>query len=157
MIYYLALGSNEGDRNENLSKAVDELRTIGTIAGVSTFHETKPWGYTEQAYFLNCAVELESFLEPKELLHAIKGIEKRLGRKETFRWGPRIIDIDILLCFEGDEEISYEDEELTIPHEHLCERNFYLICLKDLGIKEVCGKDIEDLMRENEKREISQG
>jgi 2-amino-4-hydroxy-6-hydroxymethyldihydropteridine diphosphokinase len=157
MIYYLALGSNEGDRNENMNKAVEELRALGDVRKVSTFYETKPWGYAEQAYFLNGAVELESSLEPKELLRAVKGIEQRLGRREVFRWGPRVIDIDILLCFDGDKEVSYEDEELTIPHKYLCERNFYLVCLKDLGIKEVCGKNVEDLIRENGKREISQG
>jgi 2-amino-4-hydroxy-6-hydroxymethyldihydropteridine diphosphokinase len=157
MIYYLALGSNEGDRNENLNKTVEELRALGCVRKVSAFHETEPWGYTEQAYFINGAVELESSLEPKEMLHALKDMEQRLGRKKTFRWGPRIIDIDILLCFDGDREVSYEDEELTIPHRHLCDRNFYLVCLKDLGVSRICGRDIDELIVENGKREISQG
>lgn len=149
MRYYLSLGSNLGDRKESLDRAIEELRALGHITGVSGYHETKPWGYTEQAYFLNCAVELESDLRPKEMLHALKEIEKKLGRKETFRWGPRDIDIDILLCFDGDREVFYREKELTIPHRHLRDRNFYLVCLRDLGVKEVWGIDIEDLIKEN--------
>jgi dihydroneopterin aldolase/2-amino-4-hydroxy-6-hydroxymethyldihydropteridine diphosphokinase len=153
MIYYLSLGSNTGDRRERMERAIRGLGTIGEVKKVSDFHLTEPWGYREQEDFLNCAVELESALEPKEMLRALKDIERKLGREKTFRWGPRVIDIDILLCFDGDEEISYEDEELIIPHKHLCERNFYLVCLRDLGVNRICGRDIEDLIRGNENAE----
>jgi len=153
MIYYLSLGSNTGDRTENLNRATEALKALGEVKKVSNFHVTKPWGYTEQEDFLNCAIEFESPIKPKDALRAFKGIEQKIGREKTFLWGPRAIDIDILLCFDGGEEISYEDEELIIPHKHLCKRNFYLVCLKDLGIKEVCGKDIDELIRGNENAE----
>ncbi len=146
MRYYLALGTNDGDKENNIKRAIDALKSLGEIKKVSSFHTTKPWGYKEQEDFLNAAIEIESNLEPEDMLHAIKEIEQKLGRKRTFRWGPRIIDIDILLCFDGEKEICYEDEQLTIPHRNLCDRDFYLLCLKDLGVTRVCGKDIDDLL-----------
>ncbi|MDY6985299.1 MAG: 2-amino-4-hydroxy-6-hydroxymethyldihydropteridine diphosphokinase [Candidatus Thermoplasmatota archaeon] len=146
MRYYLALGTNDGDKENNIKRAIDALKSLGEIKKASSFHTTKPWGYEEQEDFLNAAIEIESNLEPEDMLRAIKGIEQKLGRKRTFRWGPRIIDIDILLCFDGEKEIHYEDEELTIPHRNLCDRDFYLLCLKDLGVTRVCGKDIDDLL-----------
>jgi len=147
MKYYLSLGTNEGDRENNIKRAIDMLKSLGEIKKVSRFYKTKPWGYVEQANFLNCAIELESALKPKDMLDAIKKIEQELGRKRTFRWGPRIIDIDVMLCFDGEKEIHYEDEELTIPHKELCNRSFYLICLKDIGIRKVCNNDIDELLR----------
>jgi 2-amino-4-hydroxy-6-hydroxymethyldihydropteridine diphosphokinase len=147
MRYYLSLGSNLEDREKNLKKALKALKNAGAIKKTSRFYETKPWGYIEQENFLNAAIEIESNLEPKDMLHAIKGIEQELGRERTFRWGPRIIDIDILLCFDGEKEIHYEDEELTIPHKELCNRSFYLICLKDIGIRKVCNNEINELLR----------
>ena len=150
MIYYLSLGSNMGDKSENLNRAIEALKTLGDVKKISNLHVTKPWGYREQEDFLNCAIEFESPMKPKDALRAIKGIEQRIGREKTFRWGPRVIDIDILLCFDEGKEISCEDEELTIPHKHLCERDFYLVCLKDLGIKKVCGREIDELIKEKE-------
>lgn len=148
MRYYLALGTNDGDKENNIKRAIDALKSLGEIKKVSRFHTTKPWGYEEQEDFLNAAIEIESNLEPEDMLHAIKEIEQKLGRKRTFRWGPRIIDIDILLCFDGEKEVHYDDEQLTIPHRNLCDRDFYLLCLKDLGVTRVCGKDIDDLLGE---------
>ena len=153
MIYYLSLGSNMGDKSENLNRAIEALKTLGDVKKISNLHVTKPWGYREQEDFLNCAIEFESPMKPKDALRAIKGIEQRIGREKTFRWGPRVIDIDILLCFDEGKEISCEDEELTIPHKHLCERDFYLVCLKDLGIKKVCGREIDELISGNENAE----
>jgi len=147
MKYYLSLGTNEGDRENNIKRAIDLLKNLGEIKKTSRFYTTKPWGYKEQANFLNCAIELESELKPRDMLNAIKKIEQELGRKRTFRWGPRIIDIDIMLCFDGEKEIHYEDEELTIPHKELCNRSFYLVCLKEIGIRKVCNNDIDELLR----------
>jgi 2-amino-4-hydroxy-6-hydroxymethyldihydropteridine diphosphokinase len=121
-LVYLSLGSNVGDRSGNLNTAIDRLRTFGEVIAVSSFYETEPVEFTAQAWFLNCAVTLETDKTPKDLLAGILGIEQQLGRRRGQKKGPRIIDIDILLF--GNSIV--EESGLTIPHPSMKERRFVL-------------------------------
>lgn len=133
---YLGLGSNLGDRLHFLRQAVHALAASEGIVvkALSSVYETPPWGVEQQPAFLNMAVALKCELEPRELLQTIKDIEQQLGREETFRWGPRQIDIDIL--FYGDEVVDVAGEaqqSLRIPHASLAERAFVLRPLHELA------------------------
>ncbi|MBE9503395.1 MAG: 2-amino-4-hydroxy-6-hydroxymethyldihydropteridine diphosphokinase, partial [Proteobacteria bacterium] len=110
---YLALGSNMGDRIENVRSALDALndRADINIIARSSFYETEPVGVTEQAEFINAAIRIKTSLSPRALLKLVKSIEKALGRVKTVRWGPRVIDIDILLY----DDLILSEKELKIP------------------------------------------
>jgi 2-amino-4-hydroxy-6-hydroxymethyldihydropteridine diphosphokinase len=128
---YLGLGSNLGDRHHNLESAVAALdRTPGIrVTRVSTFRITPPYGVQDQPAFLNGVAEIETELEPLALLVAVKGIEAELGRVPSYRWGPRVIDIDILLY----DRLRWESPELTIPHPGILERSFVMEPLAELA------------------------
>jgi 2-amino-4-hydroxy-6-hydroxymethyldihydropteridine diphosphokinase len=128
---FLSLGSNLGDRKENLRRAMAALAEIKEIEvkRVSKAYETAPMGVTEQPDFLNLVAEIETELSARELLAAAKGIEKRLGRQEIVRWGPRTIDIDILLL--GEENI--EEEGLHLPHPAMKARAFVMVPLAEIA------------------------
>jgi 2-amino-4-hydroxy-6-hydroxymethyldihydropteridine diphosphokinase len=126
---YLGLGSNIEPRLQNLQSALNQLEQIFSGVRCSAVYETEPWGYTDQAAFLNMAVQAETSLSPEGVLQRVKSIEVSVGRKATFRWGPRVIDIDILIY--GQDTIALE--ELTIPHAHILERAFVLAPLADLA------------------------
>jgi 2-amino-4-hydroxy-6-hydroxymethyldihydropteridine diphosphokinase len=147
---YLLLGSNMGNREAFLSKALTEIDTkIGKIIKKSKTYQTEPWGEKEQEDFLNIAVEIETKLKPKKILEKIQEIEKLLDREETYKWGPREIDIDIL--FYGEEMISEVD--LTIPHPFIHERKFTLIPLSEISPElyhPIMGANILDLLMECE-------
>ena len=95
-IVYLALGTNLGDRPANLRTAIEALPPEINVIAESKVYETPPWGYEDQPAFLNMAVKCETALEPESLLKRLKQLEVQLGREQSFRWGPRLIDIDIL-------------------------------------------------------------
>lgn len=119
-------GSNLGNRLRNLREAADRLSSIGRITAMSDVFETEPWGVTDQPRFLNACLLMEDIeMEPKELLNAVKNIERDIGRKDGRRWGERKIDIDILLT--GGRIIS--TPELTIPHINMYARDFVLVPL----------------------------
>jgi len=126
---YLGLGSNIEPRRAHLAEAVDRLRTAFPGMRASAIYETEPWGFTDQPAFLNMAVEIESDLAPEALLQVVKGLEVEIGRMPTFRWGPRVIDIDILIY--GQEQVALEN--LQIPHPRMLERAFVLAPLADLA------------------------
>jgi dihydropteroate synthase/2-amino-4-hydroxy-6-hydroxymethyldihydropteridine diphosphokinase len=126
---YLGLGSNVGDRYGHLIEALDRLQACVTIDAISSIYETEPWGYADQPRFLNAACGGETDAAPRELLQAAKAIETELGREPTFRYGPRAIDIDILLY----DEISLEQADLTIPHAQVPERDFVLAPLNEIA------------------------
>lgn len=143
---YLGIGTNLGDREENLKRAIEEIQRSPKIRKlrVSSLIETPAWGVEDQPDFLNGAIEVETTMKPQELLAFVKDIEKDLGRVESYRWGPRLIDIDIL--FYGDRLVNREG--LLIPHPQIAKRNFVLEPLMDLNpfwIHPVSGKTIEDL------------
>jgi 2-amino-4-hydroxy-6-hydroxymethyldihydropteridine diphosphokinase len=121
-LVYLSLGSNVGGRAGNLNAAIERLRVFGEVVAVSAFYETEPVEFTAQPWFVNCAVALNTEKTPQELLAGILDIEQKLGRRRGQKKGPRIIDIDILLC--GDAIV--DDSGLTIPHPAMHERRFVL-------------------------------
>ncbi len=126
---YLSLGSNVGDRAQNLREALARLREVGDVVEVSSLYETEPVEFTEQAWFLNCAVALKTDLEPQELMARLLGIEREMGRERTVKKGPRTIDIDLLLF--GDKVLS--TPELTIPHPAMHQRRFVLEPMAELA------------------------
>jgi 2-amino-4-hydroxy-6-hydroxymethyldihydropteridine diphosphokinase len=149
---FLSIGSNLGSREENCLKAVDALSREGIkVIKVSGVYHTRAWGYKDQPDFVNIAVECFTNLPPETLLKKIKAIERALGRKETFRWGPRVVDIDIL--FYGEEVI--ETEQLKVPHPYIAERDFVLLPMAEIApgfVHPVLKKDMKTLLGElNEK------
>lgn len=129
-VAYLGLGTNLGRRSRNLSAARRRLRQKGArILRQSRVIETEPWGDTDQPRFLNQVVEVEWLGTARKLLAAAKSVEREGGRRPTRRWGPRVIDIDILLF--GDDRITSRD--LVIPHPQIHERPFVMHSLKELG------------------------
>lgn len=126
---YLALGTNLGDRLENLRAAVQAMPAGVEVLRSSPIYETEPWGYTDQPRFLNQVIEAHTVLSPRELLVSLKDLELQLGRKESFRYGPRQIDLDIL--FYGEQVIN--EPQLQIPHPRLHERAFVLVPLAALA------------------------
>ncbi len=127
---YLSLGSNLGDRKRQLQEAVRLLRANPAISNVkiSSIYETAPVGYLDQGAFLNLAVRLETDLSPLDLLAVCQEVERNLQRERLVRWGPRTVDLDILLY--GQEQLA--TDELTIPHPRMYERAFVLVPLRDL-------------------------
>jgi 2-amino-4-hydroxy-6-hydroxymethyldihydropteridine diphosphokinase len=128
-LVYLSLGSNIGDRGGNLNVAIDRLRALGEVVAVSSFYETEPVEFTAQAWFLNCAVALDTEKTPQQLLAGILDIEQQLGRRREQKKGSRIIDLDILLF--GNSII--DDPGLTIPHPAMHERCFVLEPLAEIA------------------------
>ena len=126
---YLGLGSNLGDQHAYLKESIKRLRNCGTVKVISSFYKTEPVGYTDQAWFLNCVVKMITSLAAQELLEKIHEIEQYLGRIRTTRWGPRTIDIDILLY----DNLVLETERLIIPHPRLHERQFVLAPLDEIA------------------------
>ena len=124
MNVFLGLGSNLGDRQKNLQNALENLRKLPKtkLLKTSDFYDTEPAGYREQNRFLNSVVQIDTKLTPQQLLKKTQAIEKKLGRKPTFKYGPRIIDIDILAY--GNKII--DQENLHIPHLELSSRRFVL-------------------------------
>jgi 2-amino-4-hydroxy-6-hydroxymethyldihydropteridine diphosphokinase len=127
--FYLSLGSNLGNRETNLRRAIGSLGRLGEVTAVSSFYETEPVEVVEQPWFLNCAVALDSDQTPLEVLHEILALEEEMGRYRTQDKGPRNIDIDILLA--GDAIVGMP--ELTIPHPAMHERRFVLEPLAEIA------------------------
>jgi len=146
MRVHLSLGSNLGDRSANLRAALDALNAVKgvRVVAVSQCYETDPVGRTDQPRFLNLAAEVETALEPLELLNATQAIERDLGRVPTVRWGPRVIDVDIVLW--GNRTVV--SERLTIPHAAFRERAFVLVPLAEIApdaVDPVTAETVEDL------------
>jgi len=125
----LGLGSNQGDPVENIRRALTALREVGEVVAVSGAYLTAPVGFTEQPDFVNAVAIVQTELAPEELLSAVQEIETSLGRRRTFRWGPRVIDIDIL--FYGEESVDLPG--LRIPHPAIAERLFVLAPLAEIA------------------------
>lgn len=143
----LGLGTNLGNRLGNLRQAARAIEEdIGPILRASEVFETEPWGVTDQPHFLNACLclDIDGESDPEALLASLKAIERRMGRKETIRWGARLIDIDILLI--GDR--IYESLALRIPHLHLSERSFVLTPLIQIlpgWSHPLTGKSLEEM------------
>ncbi len=126
---YLSLGSNLGDRLANLRKAITSLPPDVQPEVQSSIYETEPWGYSDQPMFLNLVVKASTLLKPLDALTYLKDIEVAMGRHETFRFGPRLIDIDILFY----DDLVMDIPRLTIPHAHIAERAFVLVPLAEIA------------------------
>ncbi len=125
---YLALGSNVGDREKNIKKAIDLLSKEIKDIKVASLYETEPIGYINQPKFINTALEGYTNLSPEELLKFCQDVEKKVGRIYRFKWGPREIDIDILLY----GNLKIDKPNLKIPHPLMLERDFVMRPLKEL-------------------------
>lgn len=128
-IVYLGLGSNLGPRCANLRAAVTALSPAVRVLVESSIYETPPWGVTDQPVFLNMVLRGETSLPPEELLQMLKQLESRLGRASSVRYGPRLIDVDILFY----DDLVLTSPELTIPHPRLHERAFVLVPLAEIA------------------------
>jgi 2-amino-4-hydroxy-6-hydroxymethyldihydropteridine diphosphokinase len=151
-IAYIGIGSNVGDKTYQCKRAISEILKIDRhkLLAESSLFKTKPIGYVSQDWFVNGVIKIETEMEPLELLQMLKTIELQLGRKRTFRWGPRSIDLDIL--FFDDEEVR--TKELQIPHPRLHERQFVLIPLVEIDrnlLHPVLKKTVGNLLEELEE------
>ncbi|RJS61037.1 2-amino-4-hydroxy-6-hydroxymethyldihydropteridine diphosphokinase [Bacillus sp. PK3_68] len=127
---FLSLGTNIGDRLANLQMAIHLLHSqdVITIEKLSSIYETEPVGYTDQPAFLNMVIQISTSLSAEELLELCLSVEQKLGRVREFRWGPRIIDLDILLY----NQDNIESEKLIVPHPRMHERAFVLVPLIEI-------------------------
>jgi 2-amino-4-hydroxy-6-hydroxymethyldihydropteridine diphosphokinase len=128
-VAYLSLGSNLGDREAHLRGAIARLRAEGRVVSISSFYETEPVEFADQAWFLNCAVALESTQTPERLMADILNIEREMGRQRIQRKGPRVIDIDIVLF----SDRIIDSKELTVPHPAMHQRRFVLQPLAEIA------------------------
>ena len=152
---YLALGSNLGDRQSNLETAICHLSPDVRVKQLSSIYETPPWGFEDQPPFLNMVVMVETRLTPENLLKFIKNLEIDMGRKESFRNGPRLIDLDIL--FYG--KLVSDKPGLVIPHPRLHERAFVLVPLVEITpdlIHPILKVTIRELLSRVDNRGIQQ-
>ena len=133
-IVHIGIGSNIGNRQENCREAVRQLGLRGVkVVKQSSMIETEPWGVADQPRFINMAVEAETDYAPETLFTALKEIEAAMGRTEAVRWGPRVIDLDILFY----DDMVLDTPELKIPHPYLHERDFVLIPLAEIAPEKI--------------------
>jgi len=152
---YIGIGSNLGNRKENCEGAISLLEKNGMkIINRSSMVQTKPWGVRKQPEFINMAIEIETDLNPQELLALLKKIEKTVGRKQTTRWGPREIDLDILFY----DDLILKTPDLEIPHPMLHKREFVLQLLAEIApdkIHPVFKKSVKELLLNLQSRQNS--
>ncbi len=160
VVAYIGIGSNIGNRQENLEKSIEEMKKMRStcVNKTSSFYDTEPVGFVDQDRFLNAVVEIHTSLFPRELLNNLQQIEILLKRKKTRHWGPRTIDLDIL--FYGNHKI--QEKDLVIPHERLTERAFVLAPMAEIApsfVNPATGQKISwhlgELRIENEEEGVS--
>lgn len=157
---FLGLGANIGDRGKNLTHALELLASLEgvKILNKSSVYSTPPYGVIDQPFFYNRAVEIETSLMAEELLKKLKKIESDMGRNShEQRWGPRVIDIDILLFGDRGEEIVFDDG-INIPHYDLHNRAFFLLPLAEIDSRiehPVIKRTIENMLAHLDKTEVN--
>lgn len=150
---YLSLGSNMGDRQDFLNQAIKYIGEVTEISviKVSSFYETDPVGYLDQDLFLNVAIEIDTMLEPKDLLLACQNVENILHRKRVIRWGPRTVDIDIIFY----DNLKMASEILEIPHPRALERGFVMWPIFEIAEDLIVqGRTINEIMKSLPKEGI---
>lgn len=151
---FIALGTNLGKRKANLRAAIKALPPDVTVLAESHVYETPPWGYEDQPAFLNMAVKAETEMEPEPLLKYLKQLEVELGREQNFRWGPRLIDLDILFY----DDLVIDTPPLVIPHPRLHERAFVLVPLADVApevVHPVLQRTVSELLTRIDRQGIN--
>lgn len=146
---YIGIGTNLGNREENIQKAVKHLEKMSEVMKTSKIIETPPYGKTDQPSFLNCVVEIDTDLTPDELMRNLLDIEEKMGRVRTERWGPRIIDLDIL--FYGN--LIIQNEQIKIPHYDFENRTFFIQPMYELDpnfVHPLVIKSMKDTMTNHE-------
>ncbi len=133
----IGIGSNVGDAAGTVRAAVARLGELGRLVAASALYRSAPWGVTEQAPFVNAAALLETELPPHALLAALKRLEAEAGRVATYRWGPRVLDLDILAY--GDQRV--DEPDLIVPHPRLRERAFALVPLAEIDPRWAADRD----------------
>ena len=144
-IVYIALGSNLGNRHENLKEAIAALSPQLEVKAKSHVYETPPWGYEDQPRFLNQVLKAQTYLQPEQLLKHLKRLEIALGRTTSFQNGPRLIDIDLLLY----DDLVMNTPSLTVPHPRMHERGFVLLPLMDIApdlVHPVTKKSVREML-----------
>ena len=144
---FIGLGSNQGEKIKNCEQAIKEILTSegDRLISRSSWYSTEPWGREDQDWFVNGVIQVSTDLCPDELLMKLKEIEKRLGRAQREKWGPRVIDIDILFY----DDLSCASPEMEIPHPRMWERNFVLIPCAEIApqfVHPVLKKTIKELL-----------
>lgn len=152
---YLCLGGNLGDRMAALMEALELLDATQKMHRIacSSVYETEPWSVTDQPNFLNLVAAYETTLSPADLLAACKAVEETVGRTPSFRWGPRLIDVDILLY--GDQVVDSAEPDLQIPHPRMTQRAFALVPLAEIipdGIIPPDGPTVGQLLEQVDDR-----
>ncbi|HZY98910.1 MAG TPA: 2-amino-4-hydroxy-6-hydroxymethyldihydropteridine diphosphokinase [Candidatus Baltobacteraceae bacterium] len=125
---YVALGSNAGDPTSNVERGFDVLASLGTVLRRSSLYRTPPWGKTDQPDFVNAVALIETSRSPRGLLSALKAAEVRLGRAPGERWGPRVIDLDLLTY----DDVRIDEPDIHVPHAELERRGFVLVPLAEI-------------------------
>lgn len=152
-VIYLALGSNLGDRAINLFEARERMSALVDVVEQSPIYETPPWGVQDQPWFLNQVVQGVTELSPEDLLRFLKRIEREMGRIEGERYGPRIIDIDIIFY----DNLTYDRPGLKIPHPRLEGRAFVLLPMSKIApdfIHPILKRSIQDMLRDTDTSEL---
>jgi 2-amino-4-hydroxy-6-hydroxymethyldihydropteridine diphosphokinase len=152
-VVYLSLGSNVGDRDRNLRAAIRALGVVGRVKAVSSFYETEPVDFVDQAWFLNCAVALESVVSPERMMAELLRLEQKMGRERIQKKGPRTIDIDILMF--GERIVDSPD--LKIPHPAMQSRRFVLAPLAEIAPEAkhpVMKRTVRELLAELPERQV---
>jgi len=144
---FIGLGSNQGEKIKNCEQAIEEILNLegGFLLSRSSWYYSEAWGREDQDWFINGVIQIMTELCPDELLTKFKEIEKRLGRKNREKWGPRVIDIDILFY----DDLSLESPDMEIPHPRILERNFVLIPFAEIApqfVHPVLKKTIKELL-----------
>ncbi len=133
----VGVGSNLGEAEASVRAAIEALSAVGRIVRVSRLYKTRAWGFTRQPDFINAVVLLETDLAPRALMTALQHLERRLGRRPNFRWGPRTIDLDILTY----DDARVDERDLQIPHPQLYERAFALVPLAEVDPRFAAARD----------------
>ena len=144
----VGIGSNLGEAEASVRAAIEALSAAGRVVRVSRLYKTRAWGFTHQPDFINAVVLLETDLAPRALMTALQRLERRLGRRPSFRWGPRAIDLDILTY----DDARVDERDLQIPHTRLYGRAFALVPLAEVDPRFGAARDA---LPERELRGVS--